>query len=175
MNHLDSVDKYDIAANEWSNAPSLNKQRCDHSCCALGDSIYVFCGVNQNGFSMNSIECLDAGALIRGLQVTWQLISLSKGRLSRRSATLVAPFSQTEIIILGGLVKEGKPPLGDGYILNTQDMSLAKVMDSSLFKFSASKNVSCMTKSGGQVYGIVEGGTEQDLNSISRLVAYSRD
>ena len=42
--YYDSVDRYDILANEWTSAPKLNKKRAYHSSCTLEDFIYVFCG-----------------------------------------------------------------------------------------------------------------------------------
>ena len=38
------VEKYEIDTNEWTTAPNLNQERANHSSCALGGSIYVFCG-----------------------------------------------------------------------------------------------------------------------------------
>ena len=42
--YTDNVQKYDIAANKWSEAPKLNIKRQEHSGCCLKNFIYVFCG-----------------------------------------------------------------------------------------------------------------------------------
>ena len=72
---LSSVHRYDIQNDSWSRAPALSRPRVGHSSCALNDMIYVFCGgvVNPDDndeigepYADNSIEFLNAGALING-------------------------------------------------------------------------------------------------------------
>ena len=56
----DSVEKYNISANKWTNGPKLNQERYRHSGCSLNEYIYVFCGTNQEFMRINSIESLAA-------------------------------------------------------------------------------------------------------------------
>ena len=58
---MDSVEKYDIAKNQWScDVPILNIPRFCHSSCTLFDSVvFVFCGYNNSDNFLNSIERLD--------------------------------------------------------------------------------------------------------------------
>ena len=57
---MDSVEKYDIAKNQWSSdVPCLNIPRFCHSSCTLLDSmVFVFCGYNNSDNFLNSIERL---------------------------------------------------------------------------------------------------------------------
>ena len=82
----------------------------------------------------NSIESLNVESLINDMQINWQNISLSQGssNLAKRSNALVAPFSQTEIIIMGGYGATGAMYHRDFCILNTNLMTLEAV--GALFK-----------------------------------------
>ena len=50
---------YDIKLCKWRKAPALKQARINHSGCALGDNIYVFCGYKDYEYS-NDIEVLNA-------------------------------------------------------------------------------------------------------------------
>ena len=41
----------------WIEAPDLNVARSEHSSCAVGSEVYVFCGWDGSQY-LNSIECL---------------------------------------------------------------------------------------------------------------------
>ena len=123
----DCVDMFDIENDEWNLAPNLNKKRAAHSSCSLENSIFVFCGATQA--YMMSIEMLDAEGFINGEPVEWQLVQLNEGSLSPRENPLVASLSDTELLILGGF--DGRRYLNDGYILETNEMILDKVIDAS--------------------------------------------
>ena len=80
---------------------------------------------------LDSIESLDAQSLTVSsggkLTYQWQLIQLNEtgSRLTARFDPLVAPFNKHELLILGGF--DGQY-LGDGYILNTNSMTLDQVI-----------------------------------------------
>lgn len=81
----------------------------------------MFCGESK-GHQISSIESLD----VNKNASYWLDINQCNPCLAR-SHHLVAAFSRTEIIILGGL-RLGEVQ-GDAYILNTCGMYLEKVMD----------------------------------------------
>ena len=67
VNHLDSVDVFDIGNNRWSKAPPLQEARYYHSSCVLNSQIiYTFGGSNANGSFLQSMEFLDCAALVAG-------------------------------------------------------------------------------------------------------------
>lgn len=63
--------------------PNLNVARRDHASCAVGNSIFVFCGtIGERAQSLNTIERLN---LSRGSQrMYWQLIRTPAGVLAPR-------------------------------------------------------------------------------------------
>ena len=76
----------------------------------------------DSGFNcLNSIEMIDARAVVRGDQPAWQIIKINK--ITPRALSLVAPLSPTEILIAGGRGIRGK--LGDGYVFNLQTKSVS--------------------------------------------------
>ena len=93
----DRVEFYDISKDAWFGAPSLNTARINHSNCVVGDMIYTFYG---NSSSMDrpetTIERLDTKTLNR-----WETF-MDEPQLSERVRPLLAPFSSTEIYLLGG-------------------------------------------------------------------------
>ena len=118
---------------------------------------------------LNSIGYLNAQALINGDEcVKWQQVQLKSGDLCPRINPFVAPLSYHELLILGGH-DEDDNDLGDGYILNTRDFCLEKVMDSSMLKFNVAKNNQCAMTRQGQVTGLI-----RDQNGILHMVSYTR-
>ena len=95
----DRVEFYDVSKQAWSGAPSLNKARINHSSCVIGDMIYTFYG-NSDPSNMDrpetSIERLNTKTLNR-----WETI-MEETQLSERIRPLLAPFSNSEIYLLGG-------------------------------------------------------------------------
>ena len=61
--------------------------------------MYIFCGIDQDYKKMNSIECLDAEALLKTdkpSHIIWTELMLNNANiinLSVRTNTIVAPFS----------------------------------------------------------------------------------
>ena len=45
---LQSMEKFDIIQNTWTNAPSMNQSRHNHSSCVLGHKIFTFGGEDGN-------------------------------------------------------------------------------------------------------------------------------
>ena len=83
QNVLDTVNRYDVANDKWSQSPAMTKPRVGHASCSLDDKLYVFCGgvVIESNLSSsenqeicepnpdNSIEYLDVRALINNKTV----------------------------------------------------------------------------------------------------------
>ena len=63
---------YQILKDEWHEAPSLNSKRSCNNSCSLGRFVYTFGG--YSGYSISSIERLDAKGLLEGMPVSWTLI-----------------------------------------------------------------------------------------------------
>ena len=81
----------------------MNIARKNHSMCALGKYIYAFSGVSNQGF-LDSIERLDASAVVAGRTTRWEVVNLEAGnRVPARGVPLVAPWGNDEIIFLGGM------------------------------------------------------------------------
>ena len=58
--YLKSVDIYLIEENVWKESAPLNVARKYHSSCALGNHIFVFCGLLKDQGYLNSVESLNA-------------------------------------------------------------------------------------------------------------------
>ena len=98
---LTSCERYCIRTDQWFPAPDLNVARYDHSSCAQGRFLFVFCGYNNTG-PLNSIEQLDTEADTNGSATQWNLISVSPDVFPGRWWPLVVPINATEILIMGG-------------------------------------------------------------------------
>ena len=116
-----SCQRYDIQKDQWYHVADLNKARRDHSSCALGDFVYVFGGPG----SKQVLEWLDAKADLEGESVQWQKVELPEtiyqprlAHLQERWFTLMVPFSENSILIIGGYSKVG--PLNDVWLFNTK-------------------------------------------------------
>ena len=56
---LPAVHRYDLARNKWQELPDLLSPRSHHASCAIGSSLYVFCGsLGSSGKLTGSIERL---------------------------------------------------------------------------------------------------------------------
>ena len=68
----DSVDMYTISTDTWKQAPSLNQARdCHSSCVAARNIICVFGGFGNVCQMLNSLELIDAKAVVRGDMPEW--------------------------------------------------------------------------------------------------------
>ena len=131
----------------WEELPALNVARRDHASCALGSSVFVFCGTAGDcRMSLNSIERL---SLQREQRMTyWQLIRAPVATLEPRCQPAVAPLNAHEIAILGGWSKEGFSRLGDVVIFDSRTCKVTKVVASAnegTPKFNATANQSGRT------------------------------
>ena len=132
-----SVDIYDIGKDQWSAGPPMNQARKNHAMCALGKYIYVFSGAAGAAF-LDSIERLDASAVVAGRAAKWENVRLEAGNsLPARGLPLVAPWSSDEIIYLGGI--QAGSCKGDGYVVNVVRGTVKKCFDSA-FKFTGDGN-----------------------------------
>ena len=93
---LNSVERYEIRTNSWTSMPPLSVGRMNHAMCAIGDSIIVFCGTQDDGSETSSIEMLKCTRI----QARWQMIQISS--LLPRFSLGVAPINSREVAILGG-------------------------------------------------------------------------
>lgn len=58
---LRSVERLNLSLKKWEKVVPMNVARSNHSSCSLDDSVYVFCGLGNEGWCtppMNSIEKL---------------------------------------------------------------------------------------------------------------------
>ena len=104
--------------------PNLNVARRDHASCALGSSIFVFCGKSSASCrqSLNTIERLNltSSNSSRRSQSYWQLIRQNQANLAPRYQPAVAQISQYEVAILGGWSNQAHKRLGDVVYFDTR-------------------------------------------------------
>ena len=123
---------YDIENDEWKMGPRMIRGRQSHSSCSEGDYVYV-CGGQDSSAYLNSIERFNVTKYVEhGLEQAWQLLELKQGGLglwstfSGRCQPLMAPLAESQILILGGRELFGF--LSDGFILDTETLSLTRVI-----------------------------------------------
>lgn len=116
----------------------MNVARKDHSSCALGRSVYVFCGTTHGHFeSLNSIEMLNS---LRN-PTHWKLIPAPRATLAPRYQAAVSVINDNQIAILGGWSKESAQRHGDVVLFDTQQYSFEKVVtDGGPVSFNAQAN-----------------------------------
>ena len=91
---------FDIKTNKWRVAPSLNIARYMHASCAIGKTVYVFCGKVPGLLITNSIE--RSRVTGRSQMEPWELLQVNGSSLAPRHSLGVCPLNQTEIVIIGG-------------------------------------------------------------------------
>ncbi|CAK8684624.1 unnamed protein product [Clavelina lepadiformis] len=57
-----SVERYDVTTNKWSDVGEMNMERCVHAACVLQGKIYVVGGLGKHDQAVKSIECYDPAA-----------------------------------------------------------------------------------------------------------------
>lgn len=70
---------YNIQSNSWREMGLLIQGRHYHSSCSFNNEyVYVFCGIsNVNKKYLATIERLNVGNVIKGLQANWEMVSFS--------------------------------------------------------------------------------------------------
>ena len=110
---------YDIKEGRWYNEmPCLLIGRSNHSSCCLGNYLYVCGGYSKNRSFMLDIEYLRLDVLDKTSR--WQQTKpvVYSHMMNYASLNpLMAPISETEILVLGGLDRLSFR--SDGVILNT--------------------------------------------------------
>ena len=101
----------------------MNIARKRAASCSLGGAVYVFCGEDHDSSELNSIEVLQDACSSPQFLTGWSLISVPETILSVRCQPAVAPISDSEIAIIGGL-QESKDEdmvnaLGDVILFDT--------------------------------------------------------
>ena len=132
-----SVDMYTIETDTWSQAPSLEVPRVNHSSCVAGDTLFIFGGRNNDYVKFNSIQMLRLDKFFSGVPVAWEIIELYQ--ITPRYYPVIAPFSATEVFIAGGYVSNGDY-CGDGFVFNLNDKSINSCITETEFKFNSSSN-----------------------------------
>ena len=93
-----SCEMYDVIDGTWQSLPDLKKARIEHSSCAQGDQVIVFCGYNLNAF-VSSIEILDMKKNV----LEWEMLILSSSMFPAAKNFLLVPYGKREILIMGGV------------------------------------------------------------------------
>ena len=119
-----SVDRYDIATNQWSVATAMNARRAMHNANVMGDSLYVFGGIKNAAQELQvGIERLSLQGIGGG---TWEYMAVTpKSGAPSRFNFLFAELGPSEMLILGGMNTEIM--LGDGFILDANTKTVKQV------------------------------------------------
>ena len=88
----------------------MNTPRTSHSCCALGNKLYIAGGTDRSYNGLLSIECLDLNHLLIGLFVRWRTIPIPDSQvIPRNNEPVMVPINDNEIALLGGHFEEILP------------------------------------------------------------------
>ena len=141
LDTLNSVECYNIEKNEWVKAPSLNINRQMHSSCAIGNSVYVFCGIGYFKCSINSIEKLSNATSV-STSSRWQVIFPNRDHLSPRVWPATCAINSQKILLLGGEVQSSKSKSNDAVIFDVRTETTQKVdfQSPNIAPFSALSN-----------------------------------
>lgn len=115
---------YTLATNTYSELVPMNKAREDHSSTAIGNSVWVFGGVNGSG-PLNSIERLKICR--ENLTTTarkWEMIQPHK-EFAARANSAVCNISRHKMLILGGNVSKGY--LSDIWVMDAKRKTMKKI------------------------------------------------
>ena len=142
----------------------MKQCRRDHSSCALGQSIFVFCGqVGINCEEDNSIEVLYMNNPIKA----WSLVEYENQNYPSRNFPLVCPIGPKKIVIMGGWNLENRQRYDDVCIFDVKRNIMEKVINNYGIGF-ASYNPPVQVRP-GLVIGQVETSKTIDLVSYSLL------
>jgi len=98
------AERFDIETRSWEKVAKMNVVRYQHSSCALGDQIYIFCGMRDSSeaqdkdFYFPTIERLEVGKT----RAFWEEVNLEDSPTVFLISPAVAPLNKNEILILGG-------------------------------------------------------------------------
>ena len=99
---LKTVHRYDFGKDKWQRLPSLLNPRSHHASCAIGSSLYVFCGSRgKSGNTTDSIEKLINANSNKISAIRWQEIQVSC-KFTVRERPIVSTLNDREIVIIGG-------------------------------------------------------------------------
>ena len=108
--------------------PELNVARFLHSSCELGNSIYVFCGLQDH--YLNSIERLETSNESCS-ERRWKLIEPDLRMFPARCRTQSIPLNEKEILVFGGSTQLGidDVPTRGIFRLDSASDTIAKVKE----------------------------------------------
>ena len=137
----DSVLKFKLISNTFSEVCSLNVARLDHSSTSVGNIVAVFGGRTRSTYLDASIEVLDVTCMPQPR--TWQMVT--SRAFTARMLPLVCPLNRSQIVISGGA--DDRHLLNDILVFDTTT-NLVKKVAKAPFRFN------CLN----QTY--IEGGTD---------------
>lgn len=115
---------YLVDENKWVELPRLQRVRQRHASCAIGLTVYVFCGLERLWWTNELIEKLDLSKAV----LSWCTVNLAQDTaLTLRHSLGVAPLNEVEILILGGRDDEVWGDLDDLIIFNTATEKVRKL------------------------------------------------
>ena len=113
---------YTIATNTYHELVPMNKAREDHSSSAIGNSVWVFGGINGSG-PLNSIERVKFGRENQTLTARkWETIEPHQD-FSARANSAVCTISRHKMLILGGNVRHVLIVSGLHRVISTTSVS----------------------------------------------------
>ena len=114
---------FTIATCKFSEIVAMNKPREDHSSSTLGNSVFVFGGLNTNG-PMNSIERLKIAPDSIVTAPKWDTIALDPG-FAPRANPAVCAISSSKVLICGG--SQQNKNLSDIWVVNAKTRTMQKI------------------------------------------------
>ena len=123
-----SVERLSIVFRRWEQVQPMNIGRSLHGSCALGNSIYVFCGLTSFMKHTNSIEKLVVdGPYARWEK--WELIEFPLNTFPVNRSFNCAALNSHEIVLLGGVFVDGEfAELNqDVYVFDTRTKTTSKM------------------------------------------------
>lgn len=143
-NFLDDTWSYKCGKEENSPPiPALPCVRINGSGCRLGQSVYLFCGLNETKSRVDHIDRLDLQTWSE-----WQQIKTRQTEKMSRLQTFVSPVSETEILIIGG--KKSNQLSLDAYVFDTETNLTASIGESEISCLNFPSQTA-LTRESGQV------------------------
>ena len=122
INPVRSVLVYDTSSDSIDkNQPELNIARCKHSSAIVGNKLFIFGGIDQDYYQLDSLELLDL--TYSKEDRVWDLIRLQG--ITARSDAIMSSVGNDQILIIGGLFSNKS--LSDAYLFSINDHAVAQI------------------------------------------------